>query len=60
VVDQTTFLVFGDMAKSHQDELVRRLNHNYFGDTKYHFYQKGDVKKSNIYLYKELGMFGWL
>ena len=31
----TTFLVFGDMEKSHQTELVRRLNTNYSGGTKY-------------------------
>ena len=36
-VFHTTFLVFGDVEKSHTTELVRRLNTNYLGDTKYHF-----------------------
>ena len=31
------FLVFGVVEKSHQTELVRRLNTNYLGDTKYTF-----------------------
>ena len=33
-VFRTTFLVFGDVEKSHQTELVRRQNTNYLGDTK--------------------------
>ena len=36
-VFHTTFSVFGDVAKSHQAEIVRHLNHNYLGDTKYQF-----------------------
>ena len=36
-VFHTTFLVFGVVEKSHQDELVRRLNTNYLGDIRYTF-----------------------
>jgi hypothetical protein len=36
-VFHTTFLVFGDVKKSHTTELLRRLNNNYLGDTKYIF-----------------------
>jgi hypothetical protein len=32
-VFHTTFLVFDDVEKSHQTELVRRMNNNYVGDT---------------------------
>ena len=39
-VSHTTFLVFGVVEKSHQDELVSRLNPNYVGDTKYHISKK--------------------
>jgi hypothetical protein len=37
VMFHTTFLVCGIVEKSHQDELVRRLNTNYLGDTRYTF-----------------------
>ena len=36
----TTFLVFGDVEKSHQSDLLRRQNTNYLKDTKYNFEQK--------------------
>ena len=41
----TTFLVFGDVEKSHTTELVRRQNTNYLGDTKYYFEQKAMCSK---------------
>ena len=36
-VFHTTFLVFCVVEKSHQTELVRRLNTNYLGDKKHSF-----------------------
>ena len=36
-VFHTIFLVFGVVEKSHQTELVRHLNTNCLGDTKYTF-----------------------
>ena len=39
LVFHTTFLVFGEVEKSHTTELVRRQNMNYLGDTKYNFEQ---------------------
>ena len=36
-VFHTTFLVNVDVEKSHTTDLVRHLNTNYLGDTKYHF-----------------------
>ena len=36
-VFHTTFLVFGVVEKSHQDELLRCLNNNYLGGIRYTF-----------------------
>ena len=36
-VFHTNFLVFGVVEKSHQTELMRCLNTNFLGDTKYTF-----------------------